>query len=463
MRTFMLIAAAAAALSAGAARAEDLPAVARRVADSLASVLAASPERASISAVGVLRFAETGVHAGLGAQVSDLVAARLRQAARVKVLDGAALQASLGEQRLRSLQLSGQPEDADLARAAAQALVAGEVGADGQRLRVRARLLVPGGKLLGTAQAAADVASPALAAPASGASAPAAPAVESGSVEIAVRRMSDGLAGGFARLPGSTRYRRLAVLAFAEVGEHAQKRKLGTIVAAEVATVLRRDHGLLLVEREKLGQVLGELRLQQMVTLDSSQASKIGQLADAQALVVGSVAEAGDRYLVTSRIVATQTGEALAAESASLPEAALVAVASEAVVLRSRGDAAFRSLLVPGLGQFYNRQPAKGWFFAGASAGLAGAAVGFHLAGASAYDRYHKAATSAEATRLYDQASSRYTTRNWLLVGLAAAWAANVVDAYTSGVDGQAMLGGGVVAAAAPLPGGGGLALAGRF
>jgi TolB-like protein len=456
VRTVVLVLTAAAALNAGSARAEDLAAASRRVADSLASVLAASPGRAAVSTVAVLRFAETGVVAGLGAQVSDLVAARLGQAARVKVLDGAALQAILGEQRLRTLLASGRPEDADLARAGAQAVVAGEVVTDGERLRIRARLLLPGGKLLGTAQAAADRGAPAPAAPV------AAPAGgESGSVEIAVRRMADGLAGGFARLPGSTRYRRLAVLAFAEVGDRAQQRKLGTIVAAEVATVLRRDHGLLLVEREKIGQVLGELRLQQMVAPDTAQAGKIGQLADAQALVIGSVAEAGDRYLVTSRIVATQSGESLAAESASLPEAALVAVASDAVVLRSRGDAAFRSLLVPGLGQLYNRQPVKGWFFAGAAAGLAGAAIGFHLAGASAFDRYRKATSSAEATRLYEQASSRNTTRNWLLVGLAAAWAVNVVDAYTSGVDGQAMLGGGV--AVAPLPGGAGLALAGRF
>jgi TolB-like protein len=454
----VIIAVAAAALDTAAARAEDLPAAARRVADSLASVLAASPERALVSTVGVLRFAEAGVAAGLGSQASDAVAARLG-VARIKVLDGGAIQALLGEQRLRTLLAGGRPEESDLGRTGAQALVTGEVVADGERLRIRARLLLLGGKTLGTAQAVADRAASAAAA----APVPSPVAAESGSVEVAVRRMSDGLAGGFARLPGSVRYRRLAVLTFAEVGERAQQRKLGTIVAAEVATVLRRDHGLLLVEREKLGQVLGELRLQQMVTPDVSQAGQIGQMADAQALVIGSVAEAGDRYLVTSRIVATQTGEALAAESASLPEAALVAVASDAVVLRSRGDAAFRSLLVPGLGQFYNRQPAKGWLFGGASAALAGAAIGFHLAGTSSYDRYKKAASSAEASRLYDQASTRYTTRNWLLVGLAAAWAANVVDAYTSGVDGQAMLGGGVAVAPAQLPGGGGLAFAGRF
>ena len=264
------------------------------------------------------------------------------------------------------------------------------------------------------------------------------------SVEVAVRRMADGLAAGFARLPGNARYRRLAVLVFSEVGERAKKRQLGTIVAAEVATVLRRDHGLLLVEREKLGQILGELKLQEMLSIDAAQASRLGQQADAQAVVVGSVAETGDRYLVTTRIVATQSGESLAAESASLPEAALVAVASDAVVLRSRGDAALRSLLVPGLGQHYNRQPVKGWVFTGVAAGLAGGALAYHLAGSSAHSRYQKAGNPTDAARYYTETTDRYRTRDWLLVGLAATWAVNVVDAYLSGVDGRAMLGGGV-------------------
>jgi TolB-like protein len=275
--------------------------------------------------------------------------------------------------------------------------------------------------------------------------------------------MADGLAAGFAHLPGNARYRRLAVLVFSEVGEQAQKRKLGTIVAAEVATVLRRDHGLLLVEREKLGQVLGELKLQEMLNVDAGQASRIGQMADAQALVVGSVSQTGDRYLVSSRIVSTQTGETLAAESASIPEAALVAVASDAVVLRSRGDAALRSLIVPGLGQHYNHQPAKGWVFTGLAVGLAGGALWCHLAGATAHSSYESAADPDAAQRYYGQAQDLDRSRNWLLAGLATVWAVNVVDAYVSGVDGRALLGGGVALAPAPLPGGAGLVVASRF
>lgn len=459
MRVATRLAMCAALLLCGRARAEDLPAAARRVADSLSALLAASGEAASVKSLALLPFAEgPGVAPGQGRAAAEAVAARLAQAGKVRVVDPSALKAALGEQKLQAMLGTGKVDDPELARGSgAQAAVSGQLTADGDRLRLSVKLsALPSGKAIGSAQAVADL--------------PARAAVgESAGIEVAMRRLSDGLAGGFGRIPGGSRYRRLAVLTFAEVGERTAKKKLGTILTAEIATNLRRDHGLLLVERARLGEVMGELKLQQMASPDAAQASKIGQLADAQALVIGSVAEAGDRYLVTARIVATATGETLAAESASLAEAGLTTIASDAVVLRSRGDAAFRSLLVPGLGQFYNRQPVKGWAFAGTEAALLGGALAFHLSGTQAYDDYKAfggggPSPSAEAARLYDQATSRYRTRNWLLAGAGVVWAVNVVDAWISGVDGEAMLGGGAVAAApVPLDGGAGFVVAARF
>ncbi len=457
------LAAIALALSALPGRADDLPGAARRAADALATVLASSADAGAVKVVALLPLAETGVTAGQGRVAAELVGARLALVARVKVLDEEALKAALGEQRLQAMLGTGRVEDPELStRAGARAVISGQLIGDGDRVTLRLKLAsLPGGKVIGTAQAIADA--PARAA------APRPGGAESASIEVAMRRLSDGLASGFARLPGNTRYRRLAVLTFGEVGETTRKKRLGLIVTAEVATNLKRDHGLFLVERAKLGEVMGELKLQQMATPDATQANRIGQLADAQALVIGSVAEAGDRYLVTARIVATQSGEALAAESASVAGASMSAIASGAVVLRSRSDAAFRSLLVPGLGQFYNRQPVKGWLFAGAEVALVGSAVTYHLLGSQAYDRYlayggGSGTPSLEAARRYDQASSYYRTRNWLVGGAAVVWALNVVDAYVSGVDGEALLGGGPVAALpVPMEGGGGLVVAGRF
>jgi TolB-like protein len=444
------------------ALAEDLPAAARRAADTLATAMMASPEAATVKQVGVLPFVEGTGGSGQGKAVADLLGARFAQVARVGVVDSEAFKTAIGEQRLQAMMGTGRADDPGIAsKAGAQAVITGSVESDAAGVRIAAKLtFVASGKVLGTASATAE-------APSKPAAPGAAPA-DGGSIEVAMRRLSDGLASGFAKLPGNARYRRLAVLTFGEVGERAAKRKLGTIVTAEVATNLKRDHGLFLVERAKLGEVLSEMKLQEMTSPDASQASRIGKMADAQALVLGSVAEAGDRYLVTARIVATESGEALAAESVSVPEAGMASIASDAVVLRSRGDALMRSLLFPGFGQSYNRQPAKAIAFAGAEVALLGTAVAFHLAGNKAHDDYLKVGPgagnpSAEATRLYDLSSSRYTTRNWLLVGAAGVWAVNLVDAWASGVDGQALLGGGVAVAPVPTAGGAALAVAGRF
>jgi len=277
-------------------------------------------------------------------------------------------------------------------------------------------------------------------------------AVESQSIEVAMRRISDGLAAGFEKLPGNARYRRLAVLPFNDVGEQAEKRKIGTIVTAELATNLRRDHGLLLVERARLSEVMGEIKLGQSGAVDASSAPEIGRLADAQALVIGSASDLGDRYRVDARIVATESGETLAAESTSVNAAGMVALASDAVVLRSRKDAAFRSLLIPGWGQMYNRQPVKGAIILTSEIALIGSGIVFHVLGNKAYSDYTSQTSASQlgsnptqqAQDLYNTATSHYRTRNILFLVAGGLWVANVFDAYLSGVDGDSLLAGGV-------------------
>ncbi len=437
-----------AVLVSGAGRAQDLTSASDEVGRSLAQAFLKSPDRAGITTVSAPAFSEASA-AGLGAQVSALVGKRLAADARINVVDSAKLQAIAAEAKLQAA--SGKDPDAILAqRAGAQAMLLGSVAGTSDKLVLQARLvLVSNGKVIASGRA--EAAAPKRAAG----------AVESQSIEVAMRRLSDGLAEGFSRLPGSARYRRLAVLPFTEVGEEAKKRQVGLIVAAEVATDLRRDHNLLLVERQKLVDVMGELRLQQSGAVDPSQAGEIGKLADAQALVIGSASHLGDRYLVNARVVATETGETLAAESASVTAAGMVALASDAVVLRSRKDAVFRSLLIPGWGQIYNRESVKGFAVMGAEAALFGGALAAHLAGQSAYNDYTSKTSAGqlggdptgEAQALYDKAVSRYQLRNTLLIAGGALWVLNLVDAYFSGVDGDALLSSGVAEAEPPASG----------
>ncbi len=449
-----LAAALAVALVALPSAAEDLEAVVERGAKEIAAALQRAP---AVKRVGLPALGESGGAAGLAPTVEGLLATRLSKLAGVDVADRSKLGAVLGEQKLASMLGSGKgaPDPAVAERAGVQAVLAGSLSESGGKVLIQLRLTAASGPVLVQFLGTADHPDRRPAAAGAG-----------DAIDVAMRRLADGLAMGFAQMPGSARYRRIAVLTFSENGAEAQRRKIGQIVTAEVATNLRRDHGFLLVERTKLAEVLGELKLQQMLAPSSSEAGQIGKMADAQALVIGQVSEVGDRFLVNGRIVATESGETLAAESASVGAAGMVAFASDAVVLRSRSDALFRSLLLPGLGQFYNRQPAKGWLFVGAEAALVGGALAYHLSASGAYSDYEAVrpaagtSPSAEAERLYDVAASRYRTRDVLLVGAGVVWIANAVDAWVSGVDGEQLLSGGTGRIAVVPSGGGAMAVA---
>lgn len=442
--------------AATSARAESPADAGRRLAASLLRQAAAQADQSPVRAVAV-----APPRSDAPAQVRetlDAVAAGLREGG-VELRDWKAFDAALAT-RVRDGALQGALELPALPEVQAVLVGQGTYTADGEVRFVVRLVLVPTGAALAADAATVELRPERGAAPAEAAGAP----VTSSSIEVAIRRLSDALAAGFYKLPGA-RYRRLAVLDFTEAGAEARARELGKVVAAELAVDLRRDHDLFLVERSRVGAVLSELRLAEMGAVDAAAATRLGKLADAQGLVIGAVSEAGDRYLVTARVVATETGETLAVASESISAASLVALSSGAVVLRSRRDALFRSLVAPGWGQLYNRQPAKGAAVAGAEAALLAGALAFHLRGASAEDDYRRRTTAGElgsdpaaaAAALRRKAEQSYRTRNTLLWISAGVWALNVADAWFSGVDGEKLLG------AVPLEDGAGMVLSGRF
>jgi hypothetical protein len=159
-------------------------------------------------------------------------------------------------------------------------------------------------------------------------------------------------------------------------------------------------------------------------------------VAGAQGLVVGTVAQAGDRFLVNARVVDTTTGRVALSRQVPLPAADLVALSSDAVVLRSTSGAVFRSVLLPGWGQFYNRETIKGVSFIGAEALAAGLAVAFHLIGADAEKRYDGLAhgTSSETFDLARaDAENAYKLRNIFLIAAGGVHLVNILDAFISG------------------------------
>jgi len=336
-------------------------------------------------------------------------------AAGAQVIDRSQLEAALTRAHL-AMSAGAVPEV--VAALGAGALVVGGIERSGEGHRAEARVLAaPTGEVLASASVAFGKGST---------------GAEARTLDAQLRRLADKLARGMGDLPGELRYQHVAVLPFESVGPRATAQQLGVVVSSEIATALRRDHGVLMVERGRLNALIDEMALGQTGLVDTDKATEVGRLLGAQSLVIGTVADAGDRYLVDARVVATSDGRVHVAESQPLPAADLVALSNDAVVLRSRSGAVFRSVLLPGWGQFYNREPIKGAVFVGAEVATAGLALTFQLL-ANKADSDYKAMRTGDFAAASAKVSDRLGWRNGLLWGLLAVRLVGIADAAMSG------------------------------
>lgn len=271
---------------------------------------------------------------------------------------------------------------------------------------------------------------------------------EAKGLDARVRRLTDALARSLKRLPGDIREQTFAVMPFQENGEDTTKNQLGLVVADLVVTNLARDHRLQLTERSQLNRIVQEQELGALGLIEPEQAAQIGVLAGATALVLGECLDLGQTFQVGARVVDADSGQVLAVEAMELPKAELIAFSANAVVLRSRSGAFFRSLVVPGWGQVYNREPEKA-VLVGASVGAlvlgsAGTALSAWITGrsyAAFGDDQRDAAVkkglnpSDVVENLRESANFQYTLAASLAGGALVVWLGNAVEAYLSGVD----------------------------
>ena len=271
---------------------------------------------------------------------------------------------------------------------------------------------------------------------------------EATGLDARMRVLAESLAVALKRLPGDHREQRFAVVPFENVSDEAQQKSLGLVVSDLVVTDLARDHRLPMIERSQLGAVMNELALQQSGAVDDAKALQVGKLAGARALVVGRVSDGGDVFVVSARAVDAETGAVIVAEDVKLPKAELVAFSANAAVLKSKSGAMFRSVVLPGWGQSYNGEDAKGLVLGALTIGLGVSTV--VAGGLGVYNGFidYPTAHLREPTKslsaaekgayiegLRTNAAAQLTAAAVLAGATAVAWVVTVTDAYVSGVD----------------------------
>lgn len=106
-------------------------------------------------------------------------------------------------------------------------------------------------------------------------------------------------------------------------------------------------------------------------------------------------------------------------------------------VLHSKPEAVFRSLVVPGWGQFYNEQPMKGKFILASEVVLVSGMLFFNSQYSKAHNDYTMATDPNATEDLFDKAEGKRKTRDALGYLAAGIWVYNLVDAYLCGWDGE--------------------------
>jgi TolB-like protein len=253
-------------------------------------------------------------------------------------------------------------------------------------------------------------------------------------VEPGLRILSDRLAEGFKALDQKARYKRIAVVDLDENSPLAKEQRLGVLVSSELVVRFTKDRNLIVIERSQLGKVVNEYVMAQQGVIDESTVPEFGKIAGADAVALGTVSQAGDAFVVHVRIVDVETGLTVVAESISFKAEGLITLASEALVLRSRGGAVYRSLLLPGWGQLYNKEKNKAVAFGIGVGTFAVGTITTQVLASIAQRDYRNAGTGANFDGLATRVENLQLTRNLLLALLAVSWGYNVFDAYLNGV-----------------------------
>ncbi|MBD3393257.1 MAG: hypothetical protein GF418_14135 [Chitinivibrionales bacterium] len=183
-----------------------------------------------------------------------------------------------------------------------------------------------------------------------GACAAAEGAVESALSELAGRLLSQaGLSGKHT----------LAVMPFESRGSHGPE--VGRGIAEYLVAMMQGNPSVDLVDRIEFSKVMEELALSQSGAIDESKALEAGKALAAEFLLLGSISDALGKGMVNARLIQAETGRIVSASSIPIDPGALTGFARELFAEKGQVTASlFRSMVIPGWGQFYTSHPVRG-------------------------------------------------------------------------------------------------------
>ncbi len=253
-----------------------------------------------------------------------------------------------------------------------------------------------------------------------------------GSVQAGVQILVNKLVEGM-KLSDDGSFTRIAVLPFEAASQNEDERHLGKVSAALLSSRLGAQPSIMQVERDRLDTVLAELKKTERGAINPKGAVSVGKLLGASNVVLGSVAPSGAEFLLTARVVDSETGRIVSIADHSFPRSNLVAFSKDVVEVKSKTGAAIRSMVFPGWGQYYNGDVQKGAAIGVVFVGVATAAAASAALAADSVRQYNR--NEASTVQYRQDANEHYDTTNTLLYSMAGLWALASIEAYWNGRD----------------------------
>jgi len=96
----------------------------------------------------------------------------------------------------------------------------------------------------------------------------------------------------------------------------------------------------------------------------------------------------------------------------------------------AQSESTFRSVAVPGWGQFYNQQPLKGWAIIGVEAVSIASWFYFDDLKTSKYNDYLLSTDPQRTESLYEDVEKYRDLKRYSLIAISSVWILNIADAW---------------------------------
>lgn len=101
----------------------------------------------------------------------------------------------------------------------------------------------------------------------------------------------------------------IAILPFKNNTSDSSLNSVGVTLADLISTQMASDKGIKLVERQRIEDMMAELKLGQGGIVDQNSAIQIGRMLGANVMAFGSFMTLGKKVILTMRLVKVETGE----------------------------------------------------------------------------------------------------------------------------------------------------------